>query len=388
MSVEETVTHTWGSRLKQSVTGIGTGAALVVALVGALFWNEGRAVQTSRSLSEGAGLVVERPAGQFDPAFAGKLIHVSGPTSAAGPLVDADFGLTFTGLRLERKVEMYQWLQSSKTETSTATGGSETQVTTYSYAPGWSGSWQDSSRFKEPQGRSNPPMRYLAQSSLASGAKVGAYALDAEALGQLGGAVAQRLGDDHVAAARDTLGGGARVSLDQGQLYLGRTPEVPAIGDYRISYSLIPLDTLSVVGRQHDAGIGRYRTDSGNAILLLERGNRDAKDMFASAQSSNSAMTWVIRLAAIAGLILGFALIFRPLSVLASVLPVLGSVMGFGTGVLAAILGSGLGLVVIALAWFAYRPLVAVLALGLAGLLTAGLVLLAKKRKAGPATAA
>ena len=39
-------------------------------------------------------------------------------------------GLSFSGLRLERKVEMYQWVQSSNTTKTTQTGGSETQAPT------------------------------------------------------------------------------------------------------------------------------------------------------------------------------------------------------------------------------------------------------------------
>lgn len=386
MSLEDTVTRSWTERLKQSVVGIGAGAALVAALVGTLFWNEGRAVQTARSLGEGARLVVERPADRIDPAFAGKLIHVVGATSAAASLVDPDFGLAFQGLRLERKVEMYQWVQSSKTEKSTATGGSETQITTYSYAPEWRSSWQDPAAFREPQGHSNPPMRFASLTRLAEGAKVGAFALEDEVLSRLGGGESQRLSEDQLATLRNALGLGATASLHQGNLFLGRNADSPAVGDYRISFNLVPLDVISVIGRQHDSGIGRYRTESGNALLLVERGNRDARDMFASAQSSNSALTWGLRLGALVGLIIGFALILRPLAVLASVLPFLGAVMGFGTTVVAAVLGTGLGLAVIALAWFAHRPVVSITALLIAAGLTLGLIMLGKKRKPAPTT--
>lgn len=387
MSIEEITTQSLGERLKQSVVGIGTGVAIVAAMTGALFWNEGRAVQTASSLKEGAGLVVVRPADQIDPAFAGQLIHVAGPTSAAAPLNDPELGLEFAGLRFERKAEMYQWVQSSKTEKSTAIGGTETNVTTYSYAPEWRSSWQDSAEFKEPRGHLNPFMTYTAMSRLAEGAKVGAYALEDDALSQLGGGEVQRLTEAQLEIVRSMVGAGTAVTTHQGNLYLGRNPETPAVGDYRISFTLVPLEAVSVIGRQHDSGIGRYRTDSGDAILMVEKGNRDAKDMFATAQSGNSTTTWGLRLGAIVGLILGFTLILRPLAVLASVLPFLGTVMGFGTGLIASVLGAGLGLVVIAVAWFAHRPLVSVLVLAIVVALTIGFLVLAKKRKAAPSAA-
>lgn len=387
MSVEETVIQSWGDRLKQSFAGIATGAALVSAMVGGLFWNEGRAVQTANSLREGAGLVVSRPADQLDRSFDGQLIHVAGMTSALAPLEDAEFGLSFSGLRLERKVEMYQWVQSSNTTKTTQTGGSETQVTTYSYAPEWRSSWQDPAEFKEPQGHGNPPMRYSSRTQLAEGASVGAYGLEDDALSQLGGGIVQRLTEEQLATIRDRLGYGTVAALSQGNLYLGRNAENPVIGDYRVTFTLVPLEVISVIGRQHETGIGRYRTDSGNALLMVEKGNRDAKDMFATAQSGNSSTTWGIRLAAVGGLIAGFALILRPLTVLASVLPFLGSVMSFGTGIVAAVLGVGLGLVVIALAWFAHRPLISVIALGVAVALAVGLIALGRMRKTDRAAA-
>ncbi len=383
--MEEITTHSWGARLKQSLAGIGTGAAIIAAMTGALFWNEGRAVQTATSLQEGAGLVVARPADQIDPAFAGQLIHVSGPASAAAPINDPELGLDFDGLRMVRKVEMYQWVQSSKTEKSTATGGSETSMTSYSYAPEWRNSWQDSANFKEPQGHLNPFMTYTDLTRLADGVSVGAYTLEDDAVSQLGGGEVQRLTEAQLETVRSMVGAGTAVTTHQGNLYLGRNPETPAIGDYRISYTLVPLEVISVIGRQHDSGIGRYRTDGGDAILMAEKGNRDAKDMFATAQSGNSTTTWGLRIGAVAGLIAGFALILRPLTVLASVLPFLGAVLGFGTGLIATVLGTGLGLVVIALAWFAHRPLVSVIALAVAGTLTVGLLLLAKRRKADTA---
>lgn len=387
MSVEETVSHSLGERLKQSLVGIGTGAALISAMVGALFWNEGRAVQTARSLSEGAGLVIERPADQIDPAFNGALIHVAGATSASAPVRDPDFGLEFAGLRLDRKVEMYQWVQSSRTEKSAATGGTETQVTTYSYATNWQSTWQDPAGFKEPQGHANPPMAYASLGRIAEGVSVGAYGLEEDAVSQLGAGPAQRLSEDQLATIRAAVAPGTLATIHQGNLYLGRNPESPAVGDYRITYSLVPLGVISVIGRQHDSGLGRYRTDSGNALLMVEKGNRDAKDMFATAADSNSTTTWGLRIGAVIGLIVGFALILRPLTVLASVLPVLGAVMGFGTGLIAALMGSSLGLLVIAFAWFAHRPLVSLIAMAAVALLATALIVLARRGRSTAALA-
>ena len=156
----ETTTKSWGSRLGDSIKGVLIGFALVAGACAFLFWNEGRAVQTQKSLTEGAGLVVDVDPARIDPANDGKLIHVSGELKAATPLTDAEFGVTAAGIRLARDVEMYQWKEEKKTETKKNLGGSEETVTTYSYVQAWSDSRIDSSDFKEPSGHTNPQMRY------------------------------------------------------------------------------------------------------------------------------------------------------------------------------------------------------------------------------------
>jgi hypothetical protein len=53
----------------------------------------------------------------------------------------------------------------------------------------------------------------------------------------------------------------------------------------------------------------------------------------------------------------GFALILKPLVVLADVLPLLGSLVGFGMGFIAFVLGLSLWVILTATAWFSARPL-------------------------------
>ena len=108
-SITETTSTSWFTRIKNSVVGVLFGLLLLVAGVVGLFWNEGRAVTTARSLEEGAGIVMSVAADRVDAANEGKLIHVTGSTTTDSKPSDADFGIVATGLRLERTVEMYQW---------------------------------------------------------------------------------------------------------------------------------------------------------------------------------------------------------------------------------------------------------------------------------------
>ena len=50
-------------------------------------------------------------------------------------------------------------------------------------------------------------------------------------------------------------------------------------------------------------------------------------------------------------------LILRPLSVIADVVPILGSIVGAGTGIISLLLAAILSLITVAIAWIVYRPL-------------------------------
>ena len=137
-SYTEVTTKSWGSRLVKSIKGVLFGLILIVGSCVFLFWNEGRAVQTQRSLTEGASLIVNIDPARVDPANDGKLIHVSGDLKAGAPLADPDFAVSASALRLVRVVEMYQWKEEERKETRKNFGGSEETVTTYEYVRTWS----------------------------------------------------------------------------------------------------------------------------------------------------------------------------------------------------------------------------------------------------------
>src|SRR3954469_18044058 len=113
----EVTTEGWGSRIGGSLKGFLFGLLLILGSCFGLFWNEGRAVQTQRSLTEGAGIVIDIDPAQVDPANQGKLVHASGDMRAPAPVLDPDFGVSANGLRLVRSVEMFQWKEDKKTET-------------------------------------------------------------------------------------------------------------------------------------------------------------------------------------------------------------------------------------------------------------------------------
>jgi hypothetical protein len=367
MSDSSTVTTRtgWFSRLGNSLGGILIGLILLAVGVWLLSWNEGRAVKRERALNEGAGVVQTVDANTIDPAQDGALIHTSGDTSVAGSLTDNAWPVSVQALRLLRDVEMYQWRETSRSETRTRLGGGQETVTVYEYERVWSASAENSSNFHNPDGHQNPGFPVEAAAFTSSDARLGAYRLDTRVIEQIGPAEALTLdGDTQRALAGQA---GRRATASSSELYLGANPGSPEIGDTRVSWRVVRPGTVSVVAAQLGEGFAPFQTDNGESILLVESGRVSAAQMFEGAQAANRAMLWGIRVGGLVMLVIGFGLILNPLRVLADVIPPVGAVVGMGLGLVSTLLGVLLGGVVIAVAWFVFRPELSVIVLAVAG---------------------
>ena len=381
MSFQETTSVSWLGRIKRSLGGLLVGLLLIVSMVVLLFWNEGRAVTTHRSLTEGAGLVVSIDAGRIDPAQEGALVHAAGQVATMQRPADPAFGVAADGLRLIRSAEMYQWIETRKSETRTKLGGGEETVTTYSYATGWSDRVHDSSQFRQPEGRVNPTMEVRGQSFQVDSATLGAFSLSPRIIGMIGGAKPLPLGAERLDDIQAAIGAGARARLSDGRIYIGADPQRPQVGDYRIGYEVVPVGPASIVGRQAGSGFEPFQTRAGNALLMIETGLVPAEQMFSDAMASNTVITWIIRVVGMVFLIAGFSLVMAPLGVLGDVIPFVGSIVRMGTGLIAAVLGILVGTATIAIAWFWYRPLTALIILAMGCAVAFAIARFARKRR-------
>jgi hypothetical protein len=346
-------------------------------------------VQTAKSLAEGAGLVVDVDAAKIDPANEGKLVHVTGDMKAAIKPSDAEFGVSAEGLRLVRTVEMYQWKEEKKTETKKNTGGSEEEVTTYSYVRGWSDSPIDSSRFKVPDGHVNPAKRYNDANFAGRDVTLGAYRPSERIVRMLPASQDVPVNAAMAEALRTRISGPVQAS--EGRFYLGADPTQPRIGDMRVSYTLVPAGIVSIVGRQTGSDFADYQTKAGDALLMVKPGSMSAADMFKAAERDNVIFTWIIRAVGAIAMFAGFMLILSPLVVVADFVPMIGNILGAGASLVSLILTAVLAPIVIAIAWFWYRPLVGIAVLVAGGAVAYGLKHLAHRKvaaqKAVPAPA-
>lgn len=374
----------WGGRLGRSLTGVLVGLVLVAGTVAGLFWNEGRAVTTARSLAEGRGLVVDVAVEPVDPANRGRLVHVAGPLKLAGPLADPLFPVSADAIRLVRRVEMYQWRETSRSETRKTLGGGEETVTTYDYDRVWHDGRIDSAGFRETAGHDNPALAAESLTLRAQTAALGAFAVDTGVLDQVGTEQPVAIAPDRAAAVAAALGTARKVTVAAGAVRVGDDPDRPVVGDLRITFAAVPPGPVSVVGRQEGSALVPYQTASGDRLLLAEDGFVPADGMFANAEAANTLITWAIRVAGLVLMWIGFALVLGPLSVVFDVVPALGSLVGFGTGLIALLLTALVGPLAIAVAWFWYRPLVSLAVIAVAAL--AVWLLLRRARRRAPGT--
>ncbi|MCW0001302.1 TMEM43 family protein [Pararhizobium sp. YC-54] len=381
MSFTETTTTSWFSRLKSGLAGLLIGPILVIGMIWLLSWNEGRSVQTYRALVEGAGIVVSIENGAVDPANEGKLVHVSGPVKPDGTPEDPVLGVSAEGAAgLNRQVEMYQWIEDSKSETQKTLGGGEETVTTYSYKKEWRPRPVDSSDFKQSDQHQNPDMPIAGDRFTVATATLGAFTVDGKTVANLGTESPVKLSPEVIGQVTAAIGSDKPVNANGTTIYVSQNRQNPAIGDLRISFSREDISEASFVGAQKGVNVTGYKASNGRELFLSAAGKVDAPQMFDAAQSENTLITWLVRGGGLLGMFIGFAVMLSILGIIADVIPFVGSIVGFGTSVIAVILTLLLGPLVIAIAWIAYRPVLAITIIAAGILLAAGLIYLRRSK--------
>lgn len=357
-----TTSTSWFSRIGNSFVGVLFGILLILGGIVLLFWNESRAVTTERSLAEGRGAVISVDAGAPLAANEGKLIHVAGPVTASAKLADPDFQISVAALTLHRKVEMYQWEEHEESKTEKRLGGGETTTKTYTYTKVWKDGPIASGQFHARAGHENPQFTISARDVVAKDAKLGGFLVSEALLKTLSADQPAPVDDAAAAGLRAKFGRTVRI-LD-GVAFVGDQPDTPRVGDLRIGFTATPAGDFSVVARQAGAGFGGYQTKAGDIIETIRAGRLTPQQIFAELESDNKVLTWILRAVGSVLILIGFSMIFAPLAVLADIIPFLGDIVGFGTFTMALLLTLVVAPVTIAIAWFAFRPLLSLLVIG------------------------
>lgn len=395
MVYQEVTNPSWWNRIRNAFTGIVVGLVLAIGTTALLFWNEGRTIRTTQGIGEVRKKCESLPdVTTVHTDFEGKPVYAFGKAETKITLTDPTFGISLDGvLRLRRKVEFYQWVENSHTETRKKFGGGEEQITTYTYEQKWVDTPVHSNSFKE-AGHTNTVIATLdnATEQLASPVSLGSYTLpeflvrnlddfqtvtlDAVSPEQIQ-AIGSRLTWNKplasapiaiptvptatVPAVADTPNTATQtlypISVAQNTIYLG-TPTAVANGDIRIHFEQVASTDVSLIARQVRDTFEPYHTRSNIDFSTIGPGTQSTDQLLHHAENSNQMMAWLLRLAGWVGISLGIIMVLRPLSVLADVVPFIGSIVGTMGTLVAWLLGTAWALLVIAVAWLFYRPLI------------------------------
>ncbi|MCI4624920.1 MAG: TMEM43 family protein [Candidatus Magnetoovum sp. WYHC-5] len=375
-SYTEVSRQSWFGRLGGAFKGIVVGLIFIIASFVLLFWNEGRAVSTYKSLKEGASVVVSVGSAEVELKHEGKLIHLAGQANTNDVLSDQDFGISLNAIKLKRVVKMYQWEEKEESTTEKDLGGGTTTKKTYTYLKTWASTLIDSDKFKKTLGHENPKhMPYVSKELTATKVTVDAFTLSEGLISKLNDYKPFVLNPSDMTSIRNGR-------IVEGGIYVGRgEPNNPIIGDIKIDFQFIAPQPVSIIAKQFSGSFTPYLTSNGREIEIIKTGTHTAESLFTEAQKENKLLTWVLRIAGFFLMFIGFTMIFKPLSVVMDVIPFFGNIAETGAGIISFLISGIFSLITIAIAWVFYRPLLSVpMAAGAIGLLVFLIVKVRKNR--------
>lgn len=419
MAYTETTTTSYGTRVGNSFKGIGTGILMFLAGTALLWWNEGRFVKTDKMLNEAQGKTEELASiDKVNADMDGQLVYATGTAVTTDSLVDPDFGIGVTAVKMKRTVEYYQWVEQTKTETKDKLGGGQETKTTYTYKMDWVSSPVESSQFKDPAYQSKNFVLNTVENFDAAAEKVtfGAFTLNPGQVNSIYGNDALDVKIDSMKlismsnatrqTARAKAAGNMATSITDttkfvhvanNTLYYGMNPGSPSVGDVRVTWTYVkPQNKVTIIAVQKDNTFTDFKAKNGKKFSTLVMGTKTVDEIYESEHEGNSTLMWILRVVGIMIVIGGLKGIFGFLETILKVVPFIANIFGWGVGVVCTVVGLVWSLIVIALAWLFYRPVIGITLLVIAGFLVwvfafkgkdklKELAANAKARNAGPA---
>ena len=300
---------------------------------------------------------------------------------------------------MKRKVEYYQWEEHAKQEKKDKIGGGEETVTTYTYTKGWHTNPINSSAFKDPQyKRSNFVLTIVEAGDVwAQNVTFGAYTLPESLIRSISSSepmtpiisseqlesmdnqvrqVAMQYSDKLSVTSAIESGmkkrsaeGKEFVHMSGNQLYFGTVPSSPAIGDVKVTFEKIMPAKVTLIAKVNGNTFEPYKAKNGYTFQTLVMGKKDAAEIYEDEHQTNTIMLWAFRIIGILMVVGGLKGIFGFLETLLKVVPFIANILGWGVGVICTVVGVVWSLIVIAIAWLFYRPVLAIVLLAIAGVL-------------------
>ena len=152
-------------------------------------------------------------------------------------------------------------------------------------------------------------------------------------------------------------------------LYFGRVPGSPEVGDVRVTFEIVVPAKVTVMAVVDGDSFKPYKAKNGKRFQTLVMGKKSGDEIIDAEKEANNMILWALRILGIMLVIAGLKGIFGFLETILKVVPFVANIFGWGVGVVCTVIGVVWSLIVIALAWLFYRPLLGIGLLVLAGFL-------------------
>lgn len=152
-------------------------------------------------------------------------------------------------------------------------------------------------------------------------------------------------------------------------LYFGRVPGSPEVGDVRVTFEKIVPAKVTVMAVVDGDSFKPFKAKNGKRFQTLVMGKKSGDEIIEAEKEANNALLWVFRIIGILMVIGGLKGIFGFIETILKVVPFIAGIFGWGIGVICTVIGIAWSLIVIAIAWLFYRPLLGISLLVLAGFL-------------------
>lgn len=431
--IYQSVSHrSFGDNLLESIKGFLIGIVLFFAAFPVLWMNEGCV-----DLSTVAKKAVVVPADGSGTKGEGELVAVTDKLKATESVGDPEMLAPGPYLKLRRNVEMFAWTEKKQTRTEKQLGGGSKEITTYTYDRAWTSSPRSSDSFEHPEGHSNPELYTHEQTFSAASAKVGGFTFSPEeaqlpslepltltaAMVKLAPAhdaeppapaasssakappgkkvfpvkpaasakpvasakpaasakkPAEPAGDEGDEPATDEppphVGG--PFHLVSGVLFQGvGTPENPKLGDVRVTFSAVTDGQLvTLYGTRKGTEVVTYLHEGKDKLFRVVPGTHE--EAIAALHNEHQTILWAFRGIGFFMIWVGLALVFAPLNSVLDIVPFVGGLGRFITGIAMLPIAMVLAGVTILVAIVAHNPiLLGVVVVGMIGIAIAVVVM-------------
>ena len=327
-------------KIKDIFAGLFFGFILFVFSFVLLWWNEGNSAKNIAIASYMQKNAVQINAENIQDSNNGQLVAVTGEATTDSQLKDINVELPQT-LVLKRTVQMYQW---EETEHEDSNGNK-----TYEYKKEWSAAKIDSNSFHDKK-YANPEFPIESKEFYADRAKLGAFDLTSEQIRK-------------ISPEKDfeDLPKNSKYSVENGKYFSGTDIQTPNIGDVLISYSYAPSGTnISLIGQQQLNKILPFSYKGKNNHVQYN-GALDKNGIIEKFKQENSLITMLLRFFGWILMFIGLKLLISPIDAIFGVIPFFGKIVDNISTFIVLLISLGLSLITIAIAWFAYRPVLSII---------------------------